>query len=374
MIIKGRVAFIISLVLLLMGSMVSSKALAEEIVVSGNGSESSSEVNVSQSTNTNVESTNTATVDNNVQTNANTGDNSVSDNTGGNTQVQTGSISTTTNIQNAANTSIVTVNNCCESGSTNVTVAGNGSGSSNNATVSTSQTNNVNISNAANITNNISINANTGGNTANDNSGNVFLKTGSISVYNSIKNASVNKAIVDISSGKSGSVNLKIAGNGTDSRNTIDYTASNTNTVFVDNYANIFNNVLLNLNTGDNEVNDNNGDVTLLTGNIDVVTEITNAVNTSKVTIDCDCREKPQPKPTPVTPADKVTPPGPSQPTSGGGGGGGGEVAGIALGKSLPVTGTNWLFLAFIGNVMMLLLGMILRLRSGNSPGVLAVA
>jgi len=379
MIIKGRIALVLSLVFLLLGSLVSRKALAEEIAVTGNGADSNNEVNVSSSSNTNVQSTNTTNVDNTVQTNANTGNNSVSDNTSGNTQVQTGTITTTTNIQNAANTSIVAVDNCCPIGSTNVTVAGNGSGSNNTANVSTSQTNNATISNAATITNNITVNANTGGNTANDNSGNVFVKTGNISVYNGIKNASVNKAIVAINTGKSGDLKLEIAGNGADSQSTINYIDYNTNTVFVDNYTNIFNNVLFNLDTGNNDVNDNNGNVTLITGDIAAVAEITNAVNTSKVSIECECKEKPQPTPTPpVTPTEKVTPSAPSQPSGGNGGGGGvgggGEVAGIAVGKVLPVTGNNWLFLAFVGNVLMLLLGTILRLRSGNSPGALAVA
>lgn len=374
MIIRGKFAVILSLILLLLGSLVSRKAWAEEITVTGNGNESSNEVNVSSSSNTNVESTNTTNVDNTVQTNANTGANSVSNNSGGNAEVQTGSITTTTNIQNAANTSIVQANNCCETGETNVTITGNGSGSNNNVNGSTAHTTNVTVSNTANITNNITVNANTGSNTANDNSGNVLIKTGNISVNNSVKNAPVNKAIVDIRTGKSSDLNLKIAGNGTESRNNINYLDYATNTVFVDNYANIFNNVLLNLNTGNNEADGNNGDVTLITGDIDVTTEIVNSVNSSKVTIDCGCHPQPQPTPTPVTPTEKVTPSSPSSSSSSSGGNSGGEVAGVALGKTLPVTGTNWLFLAFIGNVMMLLLGTILRLRSGNSPGALAVA
>lgn len=45
-----------------------------------------------------------------------------------------------------------------------------------------------------------------------------------------------------------------------------------------------------------------------------------------------------------------------------------GSSIGIAT-AMLPFTGSNWFFIAFIGNILMLLMGRYLRLHSGRSPG-----
>jgi hypothetical protein len=367
---QRKLAILFSILLLLTGSLFTRKAHAEEIIISGNGAESDSQVNVSSSTDTNVSSNNNTAIDNNVNVDANTGNNSVSGNTGGDTAVQTGDTTVNANVQNAANTNVINVNQCCPTGTSSITITNNGSGSVN--TVNHTQSNNTNVSsyNNANIVNNFTVNANTGGNTTNYNTGNVYLRTGDVSVNTNVKNGPINTSLIYLGLGGNRNFDLNIKGNGSDSLNLINLLGYNDTNVDVNNVANIYNNVLLTLNTGDNEVDDNNGDVTLITGDIDANVSITNEVNKSEVVIDCDCKEKAPEKPVPAAPVEKVKPQAPTaeKTTSGG------EVAGIAMGKVLPETGTNWLFLALIGNIMMFFLGMILRLRSGNSPGRVAVA
>jgi hypothetical protein len=369
---KGKIAILFSILLLVTGSFFTRQAQAEEITITGNGADSDSEVTVSNSTNTNISSDNTANIDNSVNVNSNTGNNSASGNTGGDTQVQTGNTTTNTDIQNTGNTNVVNVNTCCNTGTSSINITNNGSGSVNTVNHQNISTTNVSANNYASIYNNVTVNANTGGNIANYNNGDVYVRTGDISVNTILRNGPINANYINLGLGNNGNINALIKGNGSDSLNLINLFDENTTDVQVDNIANIFNNALFNLDTGNNEANDNNGDVAVVTGDIEAQVAIVNEVNTNKVTIDCDCKEKAPEKPTPAAPVEKVTPQGPSQTTSSGHGPG--EVAGIAMGKVLPVTGTNWLFLAFIGNVMMLFLGMILRLRSGNSPGAVAVA
>lgn len=359
------------MVLLALSPVITHKAFATEITVTGNGEASVNEASVSDSSQVNVTSNNSAEVTNNVQVNAETGNNEVSGNTG-DSQVQTGDVAIDTTVVNEMNQTNVTQQSCCSQSGTIVVNSKNGSNSQNTTNVSNSNNANLNINQTAVITNTINGKANTGGNTANNNSGYVGIKTGNITVKDRIINAQVNIAKIQVNQPVLGDTLATVIGNGTGTTNSINFLTSNNQTVNVVNYADIFNNIVYDLTTGDNHADNNNGDVEIKTGDISVTTEITNVVNESEVIIDCECKEKPE-KPTPTPPADKVTPtpPSPEKPTSGGNGG---EVASVAVGKVLPVTGVNWIILAIAGNIMMLFLGMILRLRSGNAPGAEALS
>jgi hypothetical protein len=105
---------------------------------------------------------------------------------------------------------------------------------------------------------------------------------------------------------------------------------------------------------------------------------ITGTIQNATIDANCNC-EKVHTKPTspsaPVhqptnnsVPASSSTSPG-NVLGSGSTPGGPGLVLTVAL-KSLPVTGNYWFFIAFIGNILMMLLGGYLRLRSGRSPGI----
>ena len=130
--------------------------------------------------------------------------------------------------------------------------------------------------------------------------------------------------------------------------------------------------------TGDNTADRNtDGDVDIKTGDVKVVTKIENDVNKSEVVVECGCEEeKPEEEKPPKeeeekpvgAPVGSSNPPTkaaekPSEQKKG-------EVLSAAIGDILPATGTPWFILAILGNLVMLLLGTVLRLRSGRSPGL----
>lgn len=351
---------------------------AEEIVVSGNGSDSNSSINVNLNQNTSVTQDNTADVNNNVDINADTGNNSANDNSGGDTSIITGDVNIDSNIQNEGiNQSSVDVG-CCP-GDVSLQVSGNGANSDNTIAYAQNNSTNINVTNNANITNNVNGNANTGYNEASNNTGgNVSISTGSITVSDTIKNNSVNVYEVNASSGNGQDVSITIKDNGTDSFNSIKFSDENNVNIDVNNSANIVNNSNWDLNTGGNKANGNTGgDVTIATGDIVFNSTIENTgINVGLVDVEC-CEEEdggpeppgpddnpPQPPPPPPS-----GPPGPNgKDDHGNGGGGPGPTA--QAGEILPVTGSASLLFLAIANIIMFFMGWYLRLRSGRSPNI----
>lgn len=366
-------------------------AKAESLIITGNGDGSSNDVSVNQSHEANVTQDNNAEVTNDINATANTGDNTASDNTGTDTTITTGDVSAQTSVANNLNASIANVDNCCDGSDYTAEISGNGSDSNNTLNHSVTTTTNIDVNQQAIITNNITGTAITGNNTANDNNGNVSIQTGDITVTEKLKN-NTNLSITSIQSGGMGSYFLKIAGNGAGSVNTITLQETNESIVKISNVADIFNRNIWNLITGNNAANNNNGNIDIKTGDIKVTIDVENDVNFSKVTIDCgDCKQIPPPPPPPCE-GDGCNPPPPcrdncnptpppppvdkSKPADGKGDGpsgppGPGSVLGSTTGEILPSTGNPWILLAIIGNLLMLLFGSVLRLRSGRSPGIL---
>lgn len=358
-----------SFLAILLGVFVPS-ATAEEIIVSGNGSESVNTATTSTTQQVNVDQSNTANITNNITTNANTGDNEASDNVGGDTTITTGDITTNTEVTNTGNYSAVNVGACdCPAGST-TNITGNGPRSVNTVDNSISSDTNISVNQDADITNNITTNANTGRNRANDNvGGNVLVKTGNIYADIFLMNGPFNVSKVKAAQGQSLERLLKIAGNGRSSVNTINNVEINNVDVSVNNVADFLNRILANLNTGDNDANDNvGGDVAIKTGDVWAQIKVTNLANINEVIIDCGCKEKPGENPPivppgiPTTPSSTSSSSSPSQPS----------VQGVAaaLGEILPATGGNWLLFAMLANIGLFFLGAYLRLRSGRSPGL----
>lgn len=350
---------------------------AEEIIISGNGSESVNTVTNTQSNQANVNQNNAAGIQNTVNLDANTGNNTASDNTNGNTSVASGNISVNTAISNTVNDSLVS-QDCCqtEGPSASTIISSNGSGSQNTADQSSNMTNIVDVSQTATITNNIFGNAVTGNNTANNNSnGNVTIQTGSITVNEKITNGPINTAKVTFAQTIASNILISIHGNGTDSENTINFDQYNDTDITINNIADVYNNSIWDLVSGNNDANDNTyGDVSILTGNIVYNSEITNAVNSSEVVVST-CEEE---EDGPETPGDSATPPTENNTTTknennntGGSSseGKGGEVLGASVQNLLPQTGSNWLLLAMFANIITLFFGVTLRLRAGRSPG-----
>lgn len=361
-------------------------AKADEITVTGNGSASTNEISAASSQTTNVQQTNTATVDNNVQTSSNTGNNSASSNTNGNAAVQSGDTATTVAVANTANTNTVTTGACCQTtGNNNATVTGNGSDSTNTLSVSNTTTNTIQTTNTATITNHVSGSANTGNNYANNNSGgNVSIKTGSINVSENLKSGPVNINAITVSTNASNGFSVKIAGNGAGSVNTVAINQNTETNVETDNAVHILNESLWLLNTGNNSASNNaGGNVTISTGGINFFADIVNGpINSNSVDVNCHCENKPTKPEKPETPPTSNQPGTPAQSTSTGSSsssnssssnGVGGAVLAAAVGKILPATGNYAFLFLLLGNSLLFLLGVTLRLRSGRSPGLLVI-
>ena len=285
---KNKKRFEILVVLLFLATLVFAPVShALEIVVTGNGSESDNQVSTQIESQTIINQTNEATVENSINENANTGQNSTSENTG-DTNITTGDIKSETTVTNNLNASYVETG-CCSS-STSLTIFSNGSGSDNNVILAQKKNTDISISNIANITNSIKGDANTGINKANNNGGDVNINTGSINILNGIANESVNISYVKVSTGFPG-LSAFIKDNGSGSDNLIKTHLSDDISVYLNNISNIDNYILWDANTGENEASGNTGgDVNITTGDIEVETFIKNFLNIGGVKIDC-CKD-----------------------------------------------------------------------------------
>ncbi len=368
--------------LLLLGPLmlsVATQSVAEEIVVSNNGSDSSNEAQVQSSQTTNVNQSNQATVNNNVTSATTTGGNNTNSNSG-NTNITTGNSTTDTSISNQnINTNVADNNNCNCTSPTNITISNNGSGSNNEVSSSNTNAAIVSQTNNATISNNIVVNANTGGNKANNNTGNVTIKTGDIHSDITVENKNINNSISFISSSQ-GAASILVSGNGSDSENEVTVENTNNVSIFVNNTVNLLNSIGLNLNTGGNSANRNDGNASIETGDIWSFVKIDNSnINSSFAHVDCDCeKENHNPPPNSPTP---TPPPGPQQGgcqgNCGGGGSGGGtstgglaSVSGVSTdGDVLPATGSYFLFLITLSSLIVFFMGWYLRFRSGVAPG-----
>lgn len=211
------------------GSVLSCCASDVNVANTGNGVDSTNTGTVTQNTTDNIYQFNTADIDNNLLLDANTGDNSTSDNTGGANSITTGDTDVLAQVVNVANMNLVGGNwwlvivneagqwigkiigapddaNMAgssgiefiidENGEIVVTNSGNGDGSSNTGTVNSDNTSNIVQTNNANITNNVQLYANTGDNSASENTGgSSSITTGDANIVANIVNF-VNNNIV----------------------------------------------------------------------------------------------------------------------------------------------------------------------------------
>lgn len=370
---------VVSLLVILSGVVIVPQVRAEEIVISGNGAESNNEVNVHSSSDTTVNQTNNAEVSNDVDTTVNTGGNSASDNTGGDVSVVTGDASSSTNITNSANSSTVDMS-CCVTNGVNVSISGNGAFSDNSVDYRNNSSTDVRVDQDAYINNDIEQYLNTGWNRARNNvGGDVVIGTGNIHSLLTLENGPINIADVSVPfSSFDGNVYIDIFGNGAFSQNEANIRFNNSTEILVNNAANIINNLKNKFDTGHNKADKNvGGDVAILTG--DIVSDVfikNGPINVSSVTVEC-CVKEEEEKPVPSKEEEQPSAPAPAAAAPAAPSAvspiaqaaeAAGQVLGAAAQNLLPVTGNNWFFFAMIANVLMLLLGAYLRLRSGRSP------
>lgn len=145
-------------------------------------------------------------------------------------------------------------------------ISGNGDGSDNQIIVTDTSTTNITQASSADVTNTVDTGATTGENQVNSNTGDVSVTTGDVHEDVVIEN-SLNSSSVETPCCPSDTT-LEVSGNGSNSQNTIDLTTNDTNTIEVNQIANITNNVAGSANTGDNQANSNGGNVTIETGSI----------------------------------------------------------------------------------------------------------
>lgn len=355
---------------------------AEQIIVTGNGTGSTNSVSDTNTQTANITQTNTDNTTNNVNVDANTGGNNTSSNTNGSENIETGNTTTDIEIDNSGNLNSSDAY-CCGSENGTAVISGNGSDSENIININALSTSTLNSTNTTSIVNKITGVANTGNNSANNNTnGNILIKTGDIFVTERIKNGPLNfnNATSVINNNYSNNYDIKISGNGSYSKNAINLNLNSENDVKVDNALDILNESIWLLNTGHNYANNNTGgNINILTGDIEFLSNIVNGpINVNNVDIKCcgDTKEIEEPTGgvTPVTPPPAANIDSKSSESKSSDGGKGGDVLATAIGSVLPVTG-NYIFLFFMfGNVAMFLLGMVLRLRSGRSPGLVTVA
>jgi hypothetical protein len=152
-----------------------------------------------------------------------------------------------------------------------IVISGNGADSDNEVQTTVTQETNVTQTNVMDVSSDVTIDANTGGNTAEGNSGDTTIETGDINISTNIQNSG-NVGIVSLPccpmSSNTGVVD--VSGNGAGSENGVNLNWSNLNQVNVNNLANIENLIGGNLNTGFNRADDNLGGVIIETGSIKV--------------------------------------------------------------------------------------------------------
>lgn len=381
-----RVKFAVALTAILISALINSPVWAQELVISGNGSSSDSQVSLTVTSNTTVAQQNDGSIQNDVALDLNSGENSTSNNTGGDTQITTGDINLQTSIENSTNISAVSLDCCIEPPST-IMVTDNGTKSQNTVNFNQNYDTQISIYQSAQIQNRVSVSAYTGENKANDNSrGNTSIDTGNINAALSIENKNINAVFVSVPQTNS-SLNIKISGNGSSSNNQANISLNNGLKVKIDNKADILNNSVWDLITGKNQVSGNTGgNVSITTGDINIVAEIINGpINTNLVKIDC-CNNVDDPGNPPNNPPDenpKGGPPEPPQPPQpldqsqpqtspnmGSSAPSNGQVLGAMTGgQILPATGVSWTLILSILSLIMFMLGLYLRHHPGLDPG-----
>lgn len=308
----------------------------------GNGADSTNNAGVT-STNTDITfQNNSADVVNDLVLIADSGHNDASYNTGGDSSVTTGDANVVATINNFVNNNIaaagevlVAVVNifgdlvgnilvpdylASSGGGTTAQNSGNGTGSANIANVDNTNSSATTQVNNANIANNLVVDANTGGNSAENNTGgfangdNVIttgdatLDVNAINIANSnvsgddiwwlvfVNDASGNWVgkIVGAPDGASmagsygtefnvtpdGTILAQNTGNGAGSTNTANVTNTNTTSTTQVNDANVVNNLTLVANTGKNDASYNTGgNSTVATGDANIMANILNFVN-----------------------------------------------------------------------------------------------
>jgi len=192
-----------------------------DVLISGNGVDTDNTVGLGVASQTNVTQVNTANIGNLVTADAKTGKNEAEKNTGGEVTIKTGDASVKVGIENQANSNTAKVGGGGGGLSLSARILGNGADSDNDIALKYSRSVSLAQVNTANIANMVFADADTGKNDAEKNTGgDVTIETGDADVEVGIDNM-VNFNWADVNCGCLFALSAKIAGNGSDSKNTI---------------------------------------------------------------------------------------------------------------------------------------------------------
>lgn len=162
-----------------------------DIVISGNGNNSTNNVLVKSNCTSNVSQVNTMWVGLTINSTASTGKNHANGNNGGgDVDVQSGNANSTVNINVSGGSNNATAPSCCDCvGNLSVNLTNNGNNSDNNANATSNQNKTVNQTGNLSVTGAVNSRARTGRNRANNNNGagNKTVKSG-----NATSNVSAN--------------------------------------------------------------------------------------------------------------------------------------------------------------------------------------
>lgn len=180
-----------SVFVLAAGLILGSAALAVEATNSNTGANSDNDATVTIENDTTINSSNDAKIENDLSIKANTGDNTADKNTGDG-GVSTGDIGGSVSIENTGNDNEnvgASLNSTCSNGcSFTSSNTSTGAGSNNNSEINIKNDFDLTVENTANVTNNVDADLNTGGNSADKNTGDGMVKTGDIAFDISIVN------------------------------------------------------------------------------------------------------------------------------------------------------------------------------------------
>jgi hypothetical protein len=264
---------------------------ANELVITGNGADSNSDVQLSTENNTSVVQNNDAKVTNSISIVGDTGSNRLNKNTGGMVRTITGDALSGVQVSNMLNSNSAEVG-CCEGGDTEVLVDGNGADTTNNARVRDSRNTEMFQINNSEVKNDVETELSTGDNTASKNTGgDVVTLTGDAeSVVMLETTGNSNTATMGGNNGDAGSVGARIVGNGADSKNRVNLDLNRDVLLTQFNDARVLNKVGTALVTGDNRTNKNTGgEVHVETGDAYGYVEVENSLNFNHADIDCGC-------------------------------------------------------------------------------------
>lgn len=358
------------------------QATALEILVTGNGASSQQAVVVAAEKDANVSQQNDTTADTEVLSSHNTGSNTISDTTGSVSSITTGDISEVVAISTEANSNSAVVNQCCAQ-DTVVKVTNNGAGSTNDVDMAISRTLGVSTHQQAIIRQSHVSNGETGNNHIDDTTGaESTIETGSIVTDHDLS-VDVNRSVVSAQVPGEGITTIKIAGNGTDSVTLVSYTSNKVFDILVQHSEELVNSIIADYSTGNNFINGlTGGSALIITGDISSEASSSTTGSTSAVSLtDVSCStDDPGDGPGDVyvtPPNTTVTSPAVSSTgSSGSDSTASNAVGGAILGMTeslLPSTGADSLYAFLIANILMLVFGCYLRLRSGRAPAIRVV-